>query len=194
MRLWISSLCLEPFEERIPSVLLTFSSKAFFQNKELALRALFYARDVRGGQGERDVFKASIQWLAFHHSELVIINLDNIVKYGRWSDLLFLMETPVEAEVISFWAMSIKVKDGLACKWAPREKSSHRQVATKLRKELGMTPKQYRKWLSAHTNVVETQMCAQEWDSIAFPSVPSPGDEDLRKCFRAQLHDLQALD
>lgn len=158
-------------------------SKAFFEDNELALKALFYARDVRGGQGERDVFKTSLSWLVEHRPELVLINLDNIVKFGRWSDLLSLMGTSIEAEVISFWAMSIKAKDGLACKWAPREKSTHRKVATLLRKELGMTPKQYRKWLSAHTSVVETQMCAQEWDSIAFPSVPSRAMKIYRNAF-----------
>ena len=158
-------------------------SKAFFQDNELALKALFYARDVRGGQGERDVFKASLSWLAEHRSELVLINLDNIVKFGRWSDLLSLMGTSIEAEVISFWAMSIKAKDGLACKWAPREKSTHRKVATLLRKELDMSPKQYRKWLSAHTSVVETQMCAQDWDEIQFSSVPSRAMKIYRSAF-----------
>jgi hypothetical protein len=144
---------------------------------------LFYARDVRGGQGERDVFNASLSWLAEHRSEIVLINLDNIVKYGRWSDLITLMDTTIEAEVISFWAMSIKSKDGLACKWAPREKSTHRKVASKLRQELGMTPKQYRKWLSAHTSVVETQMCAKDWDEINFSSVPSRAMKIYKSAF-----------
>jgi hypothetical protein len=123
---------------------------AFYESRELALKALFYARDVRGGQGERDVFKACLFWLAIKHPETVIKNLPNIVEFGRWSDLIILTETSVSQQAIRFWADAILAKNALACKWAPREKSANSTVARSIRKALGMSFKTYRKHLAAN--------------------------------------------
>ena len=157
---------------------------AFYESQELALKALFYARDVRGGQGERDVFKACLFWLALKHPETVIKNLPNIVEFGRWSDLIILTETPsVSQQALQFWADAILAKDALACKWAPREKSANSTVARSLRKTLGMSPKTYRKHLAANTNVVEHQMCAKQWDDINYSHVPSRAMKIYRSAF-----------
>lgn len=37
--------------------------EAFYDNKELALRTMLYARDIREGQGERQVFRDVLVWL-----------------------------------------------------------------------------------------------------------------------------------
>jgi hypothetical protein len=46
-----------------------------------------------------------------------------------------------------------------------------------------MTPKQYRKSLVALTKVVETQMCANDWDNINFSHVPSVASRNYKKAF-----------
>jgi hypothetical protein len=46
-----------------------------------------------------------------------------------------------------------------------------------------MTPKQYRKSLVALTKVVETQMCAGDWDNINFSHVPSVAARQYKKAF-----------
>jgi hypothetical protein len=46
-----------------------------------------------------------------------------------------------------------------------------------------MTPKQYRKSLVALTKVVETQMCANDWDNINFSHVPSVASARYKKAF-----------
>jgi hypothetical protein len=56
-------------------------------------------------------------------------------------------------------------------------------VAEKLRKFTGMSPKQYRKSLVGLTNVVETKMCAKDWNSIDFGKLPSVASARYQKAF-----------
>ena len=44
-------------------------SKAFNENPLTALRTMFWARDVRGGAGERQIFKDLMVYLAENHNE-----------------------------------------------------------------------------------------------------------------------------
>ena len=71
---------------------------AFAESPQDALRILFWARDVRGGAGERRVFRICISNLAENHPEALIKNLHLIPEYGRWDDLLALEGTKVENE------------------------------------------------------------------------------------------------
>ena len=64
--------------------------KAYTQNKNLAVKNLFYLRDIKGGQGLRSPFRACLAWLAKENPELVINLLPKFVEYGRWDDILFL--------------------------------------------------------------------------------------------------------
>lgn len=67
----------------------------------------------------------------------------------------------------------------LASKWTPRKGP----VANEVRAFFGMTPKQYRKSLVNLTTVVETQMCANDWDNINFNHVPSVAARNYKKAF-----------
>jgi len=68
---------------------------------------------------------------------------------------------------------------GLASKWMPRKGP----IANDLRKYLNFTPKAYRKLLVELTKVVETQMCAKEWDQINYNHVPSVAANRYQKAF-----------
>lgn len=166
------------------------------------LRMLFYSRDIRGGQGERRVFRTILTHLANgKYANLIEKNLFLVPVYGRWDDLLPLLDTKLENQVLHFisTALGDPVAKTLCAKWMPREKSSKAKYAEKIRKHMRLTKKQYRKLLSEATQVVETNMCAKNWEDIVFSHVPSKAMLNYRNAFKkhdqvrweAYLTDLQ---
>ena len=154
-------------------------SKALNQNRIDALKILFWARDIRGGAGERQVFRDIIQWMAENHTEYIKRNLQYIPEFGRWDDLLVLIDTGLESDAMQLISDAIIAENGLCAKWMPRQ--GH--IANKLRKFTGMTPKEWRKSLVGLTNVVESKMCAKQWDEIDFAKLPSLASARYQKAF-----------
>ncbi len=68
---------------------------------------------------------------------------------------------------------------GLAAKWLPRKGVE----AAKLRRLLGINPKQYRTMLVSKSKTVEQLMCAKRWDEIVFDHVPSVAAARYQKAF-----------
>lgn len=154
-------------------------SKAFNEDPTRAMKTLFWARDVRGGAGERQVFRDIIKYLAEEHDLALKANLGFISEFGRWDDLLELINTRFEKDAMILISDALIAENGLCAKWMPR----NGQVAEKLRAFLKLSPKQYRKTLVNLTNVVETKMCAKEWDSIEFSKLPSVASARYQKAF-----------
>jgi hypothetical protein len=154
-------------------------SKAFNEDPKRAMKLLFWARDVRGGAGERQVFKDIITYLAENHDLALKPNLHLIAEYGRFDDLLVLVGTYLEKDALQIIVDAIKAENGLCAKWMPRKGP----IAEKLRNFMKMSPKQYRKTLVNLTNVVETKMCAKEWDTIEFGKLPSVASARYQKAF-----------
>lgn len=75
--------------------------KAYAEDADLAMKTLFFARDVRGGLGERRVFRTILAYLAASEPESVRRNLAYIAEYGRYDDLLALLGTPCEADMLA---------------------------------------------------------------------------------------------
>ncbi len=144
---------------------------ALRQNPELALRLALWLRDVRGGAGERATFRTILKWLDKNTPELVARIAHKIPEVGRWDDLLVLERN--QSVAFSLIQAALNEGNALCAKWMPREKSSGRKLAVKLRQFMGLTPRQYRKKLVDATNVVETKMCAGQWKDINFSHVPS---------------------
>ena len=81
--------------------------KAYNENSVLALKMLFYMRDVRGGQGQRRVFRVILKWLAENYPLTVIKNFDNILFYGRGDDYLCLLDTDIAKDVCIYIAETL---------------------------------------------------------------------------------------
>ena len=91
-------------------VILLFKN-AFEEFPDLAMKCLFYLRDILKGQGERRFFKVIFHWLAINHPETARKNYKLIPIYGRYDDLYCLVDTPLEKEM--FYFMKHEVVEGL---------------------------------------------------------------------------------
>jgi hypothetical protein len=161
-----------------PNITSTFF-RAFAKDKTLAARTLFWARDVRGGAGERQTFRNLMLELEATAPAECKRLLSFIPEYGRWDDLLIFQTAGMKVEAYKLCALGIRSGDGLCAKWMPRKGP----VAIELRKVMGMSPKQYRKTLVNLTNVVEQKMCAKEWDKIDFGKLPSIASKQYMSAF-----------
>lgn len=161
----------------------TMFSKAYYENRDLALRSLFYNRDIREGQGERRSFRIMFSWLCRNSKKDAIANIENIPFYGRWDDLLVALDTQIAPEVCDFILSSLKSGDKLCAKWMPRDNKKDSRYAGVLRSAWNLSPRQYRKLLVGNTSVVETLMCKRMWNKINYSTVPSKAVNQYRKAF-----------
>ena len=74
--------------------------KAFCENKMLAMKWLFYARDARQGIGERRLFRVVMKHLVESNPEMVIPVINLIPEYGRHDDLWCLLDNEESAKVV----------------------------------------------------------------------------------------------
>ena len=163
--------------------ILDWFKMAWSENKLLSLKAAFYNRDIRGGQGERRSFRIFCKWLAQNYPQAISKNLHLIPEYGRWDDLLILENTPVEKEAFALIFKALEEGNKLCAKWMPRENKKGGKITKKLREFAKITPKEYRELLSKNTSVVENLMCKNLWSEINYKSVPSIAQHKYRKAF-----------
>lgn len=165
--------------------------KAYNEDADLALRNLLHLRDVRGGLGERDNFRKILTHLADQEPGVLVKTafLSKVAEVGRWDDLLELVnakfDTRIYNTVIELIRVALADGNGLAAKWMPRKG----ELASRLRTALGWSPKFYRKTLVNLTKVVETQMCAKNWNGIRFDHVPSKAMSIYTRAFKRNAAD-----
>ncbi len=133
--------------------------KAFVENPSLALKIVFYARDIRGGLGERRVFREIINYLAYNKHDVLEKNIANIPEFGRYDDLIAILNTPCENLALEFIKNQL-TQDlqnysknnavSLLAKWLPSINTSSetaRVNGKKIARYLNMSDKEYRQTL-----------------------------------------------
>jgi len=150
---------------------------AFVEDEDKAIRILLWARDIRQGAGERQLFRNVLKYIINNNSNIAKKLIPIIPEIGRADDLFTYVDSELESEMFEFYKNNLN--NGLFAKWAPRKK----EIAIKFRNYLGWSPKHYRKTLVENTKVVETQMCAREWDKINFEHVPALAHSRYKKAF-----------
>lgn len=172
--------------------------RAFAENADLAMKTLFYARDIRGGLGERAVFRTLLVYLAEHEKPSLIRNLPLIPEYGRWDDVLVLLETPARQEAEAFLkkqfqadleAMKCGNEVSLLGKWLPSVNASNPEAVRRgkqLARAFGMNDASYRKALSAlraKIRIIENNLRKDDY-TFDYAKQPSGAMLKYRKAFR----------
>lgn len=166
--------------------------KAAQRDAVSALALLFKLRDIRNGVGERDLFRAGLQFLENRFTKMP---LGLVLKYGRVDDLFSLQDKGNLADAADLLIENIKTQteySSLVAKWLPRKAKtdSERYVLNLIRKGLKWTPKQLRKWCVEHANTVEQLISLPDgsgWGKIDYNKVPSQAMHKHRGAF--QRHD-----
>ena len=165
-------------------IMLLFKN-AYEEDKNLALKCLFYLRDITQGQGERKFFRIAFNWLCQAYPEDAEKLLQYIPEYGRWDDLIYAtLDTSLETRAMiiikeQLFKDLVSNSPSLLAKWLPSENTSAhntKYLAHKIRKYLNMTHKQYIQTLSDlryRINIVERLMSNNQWDKIEFNKLPS---------------------
>jgi hypothetical protein len=161
----------------------TMFTKAILDDRLLATKALFYNRDIRGGQGERRSFRIMFRFLCEHYPDVAIANLENVPYFGRWDDVLVALGTKVEKQALDFILYALKNGDKLCAKWMPRENKQYGAIAIYLANRWKLSARMYRQLLAGNTEVVEDIMCSNEWGEINYNHVPSKAINKYRTAF-----------
>ena len=169
--------------------------KALSENDKLATKALFYVRDIRGGQGERDTFRLGLSMLKKERPAIFKAVIKLVAEYGRWDDILtFVNDSDVQIAVLQqLTADNIAMNKGesisLLAKWMPSINTSSKEtvaLARKWAKVLVLSEKSYRQTLSAlrsYLRIVEQKISANEWGKVDYSAVPSKANVQYKNAF-----------
>lgn len=180
------------------SEIITRFTRAWAENPDVAVKILFFARDIRGGLGERKVFRVILNHLANNASSCVYKNLWAVSELGRYDDLLGLLDSPVKQEVVALIKAQINAdinsivrgRDTISLlgKWLPSANASNsdtKRYARILARELGITEANYRRTLSklrAKITIIENNLREKDY-TFDYEKQPSKAMLKYRKAF-----------
>ena len=180
--------------------IITRFTRAYAEDQALAMKMLFFARDIRGGLGERRTFKVMLKYLAFAEPEAVKKNIKNVAEYGRYDDLLVLIGTPVEKDVMAYIgeimnsdmrAIAEKGENAqvsLLGKWLPSINTSNKAAiaqAKRIARAMNISDAEYRKTLSvlrAQLKIIENNLREKDY-SFDYGKQPSKALYKYRQAF-----------
>lgn len=178
--------------------------RAYIENPEIAMKLLFHIRDIRGGIGEREIFRTLIRHVAKTWPESAEKNVLWISEFGRWDDLMCLMGTPCQKEVVRIIRQQLEqdldaiarrengeleAPVSLLGKWLPSANTSSartRGQAKVLMSALRMDAKQYRQMLTklrANSCVTERYLTNKQVEKIRYEAVPAKAMLTYRDAF-----------
>lgn len=171
--------------------------RAYTEDADKAMKILFYARDIRGGLGERRVFRTVMTYLAANEPASVRKNIGYFGEYGRYDDLLSLMGTPCEKDMLAYiagqFAADMKaLAEGegvsLLAKWLPSVNASNAEtvaMAKKIARSMKMSDRDYRKAvtaLRARIRIIENNLREKDY-TFDYSKQPSKAMFKYRAAF-----------
>lgn len=152
--------------------------RAYSEDPDKTMKIIFFARDVRGGLGERRFFRTAIKALAYHAPDSVSANAKYFAEYGRYDDLCTLIGTPCESAAANeirtrlsadIRAMKSGMPASLLAKWLPSVNASSeetKEMGRHICGILGMSERNYRKTLSSlrkYTDIIENRLRVMDY-------------------------------
>ena len=171
--------------------------RAYTEDADKAMKILFYARDIRGGLGERRVFRTVMTYLAANEPASVRKNIEYFGEYGRYDDLLSLMGTPCEKDMLAYIAeqfagdmKALAAGEGvsLLAKWLPSVNASNAEtvaMAKKIARSMKMSDRDYRKAvaaLRARIRIIENNLREKDY-TFDYSKQPSKAMFKYRAAF-----------
>tara|TARA_Y100000593_G_scaffold60342_1_gene111867 strand:- start:787 stop:2370 length:1584 start_codon:yes stop_codon:yes gene_type:complete len=176
-----------------PVEALNLFKNAYAEDPVAAVITLFYIRDIRGGMGERLIFRVCMDWLLDRQPSMYRNVVSCTPEFGRWDDVVRhyhvnkdLVKNQIREDVSNTDAL---LPCSLLAKWMPSISASNDQqklLAKEIASDMGMTQRLYRKMLAKlrrHIDIVEHHMCQQNWKDIDFSKVPSQAMLKLKGAF-----------
>lgn len=190
--------------------------EAMNEDLEYAIKWMFFARDVRGGMGERDVFQRFYMQYAELYPNEAKATLKLVAEFGRWKDVIDIINIDQDNNLggldlvkdVFYTDIQNRMAGrpiSLLAKWMPSINASGkaRQQAKRFAKYFDFSYEAYRKVLSklrAYLDVTEVKTCANRWDEIDYNKVSSNANKRYMNAFkkhdgdRYMEHCAKALD
>lgn len=173
-----------------PGQALVLFQRAFAEDREKAIRILFYLRDVRGGQGERELCRFCFEWIGNVHPDIFEKIIGFIPEYGRWDDMFFDNDKCFK-QIKEQINLDFKSETpSLLAKWLPTINASSQRTKAKAKfftERLGFNEIAYRKIVRSirkQLKIVEEKMSAKKWIDIDYSTVPSQASRIYRNAFK----------
>ena len=178
--------------------------RSYEEDPLYTMKWLMYARHIKLGLGERDVFRMMLTKIGDLHPEMAMqfIIGTELWNYGRWDDVLriffdttssFLHDGLGELIANQFRrdVMGCGLGDSISllAKWMPSNNTSSKQKRSEaviLQSLLHLNAREYRKTLSQlreHLAVVDCKASLNQWNDINYNHVPSKANLKYRNAF-----------
>ena len=158
---------------------------ALAEDPVLATKVVLYLRDVRGGQGNKDIARAFHKAVLSNKTAVTVEKLIKILPHlpevGSWKDVynLYGMNSKLDKAILNLVSDALTNGDSLCAKWFVRQSKFHKDLA----KFSGLDIGAVRRWVTSLTSVVETAMCNKQWHTINYEHVPSRANLVYSKAF-----------
>lgn len=190
--------CIGSLRNRSDEDVIKKFSVAYSEDALLAIKMVFYCRDIRGGLGERRIPRVIFSWMAENRTNEMSKNMHLIPEFGRWDDMYIFVGTPLESKMWEImrqqFVLDVKaMKDGkpisLLAKWA-KSVNTHSKESVMLGRKtataIGLDYRKYQKLLSKmrkYISVTEVSMSSNKWQDIKYENVPSKAMTNYRSAF-----------
>jgi len=153
--------------------------RAYREDRVTAIKILFWARDARGGAGEKRFFQVIMRSILISFPDVYEQIAIHIPVFGYWKDI-FIIERPTD-NTLNWLDHQLKENENanLLAKWFPR----NGEWFVAMHKYLKVSAGSFRRRLTSMSTTVEQKMCANEWETIQYSQVPSVAGKIHSKSF-----------